>query len=363
MHEAALFFLCFTAFRLLIAVINLLFPCRTIKKPLTKSLNVSVLIPARNEEFNIENICRALFGQSYPAKEIIVYDDMSDDNTADILQRLKLENETLRIICGKEIPAGFTGKNHGCDVLASMATGDVFIFLDADVQPGYHFISTALASFEKKKASLLSIFPKQICLSAGERFSVPLLNWVLLSSLPLFLVRHSPFASMRAANGQCMIFDAAVYRSHRFHSMVAAEVAEDLAIAGRMKRMKLKTAAVLAGNELRCRMYNSGSEAIRGFSKNFHNFFGKSRLAAVLFMLASTFGWLPVLLSGAVIETGVWLLMASLMSICTSLASAQPVLPNLITALPRQMTAWRILYRNIFHVRSIRWKGRRIDVS
>ncbi len=48
---------------------------------------VSILIPARNEERNINRCLRSLTRQDYPNFEIIVLDDNSSDNTREVVRK------------------------------------------------------------------------------------------------------------------------------------------------------------------------------------------------------------------------------------------------------------------------------------
>src|ERR1700749_2491434 len=56
---------------------------------LESTLKISVIVPARNEEKNIDNLLIALQDQTYPASlfEVIVVDDHSTDSTSDIVQQ------------------------------------------------------------------------------------------------------------------------------------------------------------------------------------------------------------------------------------------------------------------------------------
>lgn len=94
---------------------------------------VSVLIPARNEAASIEAAVRSVAASRHPVHEIVVYDDLSTDATPDILARLSKEIPQLRIEKGFGLPDGWIGKPHACHQLARRATGDVFVFIDADV--------------------------------------------------------------------------------------------------------------------------------------------------------------------------------------------------------------------------------------
>ncbi|MBN1278228.1 MAG: glycosyltransferase, partial [Chlorobiaceae bacterium] len=50
---------------------------------------VSILVPARNEEENIELCVLSLLAQRYPGYEVIVLDDGSQDDTPGILRRIE----------------------------------------------------------------------------------------------------------------------------------------------------------------------------------------------------------------------------------------------------------------------------------
>jgi cellulose synthase/poly-beta-1,6-N-acetylglucosamine synthase-like glycosyltransferase len=50
---------------------------------------LSIIVPARNEEQNIENCIKSLLVQNYPHFEVIAIDDNSTDNTLSILIDIK----------------------------------------------------------------------------------------------------------------------------------------------------------------------------------------------------------------------------------------------------------------------------------
>ena len=73
-------------------------------------------------------------------------------------------------------------------------------------------IDNAVSFARKHNTGLISIFPKQIIISSGEMITVPNMNFILVSLLPLILVRKSKFPSLAAANGQFMFFRSDVYK-------------------------------------------------------------------------------------------------------------------------------------------------------
>ena len=72
--------------------------------------SVSILLPARNEEANIEACLRSLLAQDYPDYQVWVYDDASTDNTRDIAARMAAESSKLHVVPGVvEPPDGWLG--------------------------------------------------------------------------------------------------------------------------------------------------------------------------------------------------------------------------------------------------------------
>src|SRR5690242_11747502 len=53
---------------------------------------VSVIVPARNEQAEIENCLRSLIAQDYQAIKIIAVNDRSTDKTGSIMDRLAAEH-------------------------------------------------------------------------------------------------------------------------------------------------------------------------------------------------------------------------------------------------------------------------------
>ncbi len=74
----------------------------TVIKPATR---FTVIIPARNEEENIENCIRSILDNNYPENlfEIIVADDFSTDSTPEIVHALQIKHANIQIISLKNI--------------------------------------------------------------------------------------------------------------------------------------------------------------------------------------------------------------------------------------------------------------------
>jgi chlorobactene glucosyltransferase len=61
---------------------------------------VSVLIPARNEEMNIEKCIKGILAQDYKDKEIIVLDDNSTDSTYNLVSSFSTSD--VKVLKGKQ---------------------------------------------------------------------------------------------------------------------------------------------------------------------------------------------------------------------------------------------------------------------
>ena len=72
---------------------------------LDKAPFVSILIPARNEENNIERSIRSVLAQNYNNYELIILDDDSKDRTEDIIKPFISRNSKISLIKGKKRPS------------------------------------------------------------------------------------------------------------------------------------------------------------------------------------------------------------------------------------------------------------------
>lgn len=238
---------------------------------------VSILVPARNEEDNLPLLINDLKNITYPNFEIIVCNDNSTDQTENILKAEAAVFEQLLYFNNGVLATGWVGKNFACHQLAQNAKGEFLMFLDADVRIEPSLINKAMSFVKRKKVKLLSIFPKQLINSKDEWKTVPLMNWILLSYLPLPLVSWKCFSSLSAANGQFMFFEANNYLHNNWHEKVKTSNVDDILIARMMKKKGFKIAVLLGENDIACRMYKSYNSAIKGFALNIHQYFNGSR--------------------------------------------------------------------------------------
>ena len=92
---------------------------------------VSVLLPFRNEAAHIRTCLSRLADQHYPDFEVIVLDDNSEDLTASLAEEVAGGNQRIRVLRGKLLPSGWTGKTFACHQLSELAAGEILLFTDA----------------------------------------------------------------------------------------------------------------------------------------------------------------------------------------------------------------------------------------
>lgn len=91
---------------------------------------VTVMIPAHNEENVITETVNNILGIDYPNFEVIVIDDRSEDNTAEVIKKLEAEHENVKaIIRSKD---DFPGKSAVLNDAMKFAKGEAILVFDAD---------------------------------------------------------------------------------------------------------------------------------------------------------------------------------------------------------------------------------------
>jgi chlorobactene glucosyltransferase len=260
---------------------------------------VSVVIPARNESATIETVVRSVLASTYRPLELLVVDDRSTDDTPAIVQRLAAEDLRVRLVRGEPLPPGWFGKPWACVQGYRAARGELLLFTDADTRHEPGLLARAVGALRAHHADLLTVAPRQLCLTFWERVVMPQI-WLLLA------LRYHPARVNRArrerdviANGQFILMPRTSYEAVGTHEVVRREVAEDLALAQAFHRAGRRIHFAFAEQFMETRMYRSLPEMVEGWSKNMYlggrrSFPGEPLLQALVpVMLVSAFAfWL-----------------------------------------------------------------------
>lgn len=257
-------------------------------KTTNKELFVSILIPARNEEKNIEKVLLSSINQTYQNIEIIVLDDKSIDKTSFLVKNIikKYKNKNIKLIQGTTLPNNWNGKSWACFNLYKESKGDYILFIDADVYLDKHAIELTMQKMINSKLDLLTIIPNQISLNIGEKFLINIfMEWFVTTFLPIKLSNVLNLNPFTAACGQFMLFKRSSYEIINGHACVGKNIVEEREIAMKLREKKLKVSLFLTNNLIYCKMYENYKMAFNGFS---NTFFAGSKLHPYLFIIFIT---------------------------------------------------------------------------
>ncbi len=246
----------------------------------TRSLPVSVIIPARNEEHNLPTLLGSLASQPMPPSEIIVVDDSSTDGTAELARGLG-----MTVIPSQPLPEGWRGKTWACHQGAQAATGEVLLFVDADTlfEPGG--LERIVANYT---GGAFSVGPYHAVRKPYEDLSLFFNFNMIVGTVP-----HGLF-------GQMLLVDRESYRRVGGHETVKGRTLENFLLAQQFRAAGISTRSVTGRGVLAFRMYPNGlRELIDGWTKGFAAGAGQTPQGVLLLvvvwmigLMLAPIGWL-----------------------------------------------------------------------
>jgi glycosyltransferase involved in cell wall biosynthesis len=249
-------------------------------------IELTVIVPARNEEDCLGECLRSLVAQSEEIFElgkdweIVVVDDHSTDRTREIAQQTARSVPGVGVIQAEDLKPGWVGKNNAVWTAARRARGRWLLFTDADTihEPGdlRHGIHEA----QRHKVGMLSYSPRQIATGFAQRTLMPLVFCELALAYPPAKV-SDPNTRNAAANGQFLLVEREAYRRIGGHAAVAGMVLEDVELAVLAKRRRVGLRFRYADEALSTRMYRSTGAMIEGWTKNLSLLFDNALSLAV----------------------------------------------------------------------------------
>lgn len=240
---------------------------------------VSVLIPAKNESKNIADCVKTVLSQLRENDEVIVINNCSTDNTETILKELGAqeissdgapapEKKKLKYLNTPPTPAGWTGKNFALHLGVPYATGDWFLFTDADTRHETGGVDTAIGFAEKNSLALLTLVPR--CLAHGfwEKLLQPCAMAYMGLWFPLRKI-NDPRSSTYFANGQYLLIGKDHYQKTGGHLAVKEAFLEDFALMKKTKELGARSLCGFGMDLYGTRMYDSFGALWRGWRRIF----------------------------------------------------------------------------------------------
>lgn len=239
-----------------------------------EQLEVSVIVPARNEEVSLGECLTSLVGQSGANYEIIVVDDNSVDRTREIASSFPVTP-----IAAGALPPGWSGKCNAVWSGAKVARGKWLLFTDADTKHSGKSISQGLQEAESSGAAMLSYSPKQDVRSFAERALMPVIFADLAATYRPKEV-SDPNSPAAAANGQYLLVRRDAYFAVGGHAAVAQAILEDVELARLVKGAGYKLQFRLS-DVVGARMYRTFPQMWEGWTKNLALLFPCPRWLAI----------------------------------------------------------------------------------
>ncbi|MCC7229483.1 MAG: glycosyltransferase [Fimbriimonadaceae bacterium] len=326
-------------------------------RPQLEGDDFCILIPARNESNNLQELIPLLQSQLGGPPKIYVFDDESEDGTGQVAADLG----ALVVRPREPLPKGWTGKNRACHELAKVAAEDSdakwYLFLDADVRPAPHFLAAMRGlAVQSGRAVVLTGFPQMLPGKGMEPLFLAWVGWILLSTNPYGLVSRTGRSHSRFTNGQVHAWRSDVYVDLWPNERVKGHVMEDVMMGRILAHEKLKVEVANLSHCVKVRMYDSWRETLDGMSKNSFEITGSviGSLLLALFLAAIGLLWLG---AGSLIWAGLGTLILS--GILVAITVRGPIWPAFLMPLALLIGAWTIL-RSAYWRKTgqTRWKGR-----
>jgi chlorobactene glucosyltransferase len=227
---------------------------------------VSILIPARNEERNIERCLAAVLAQDYDNWEVFVTDDQSEDRTAAIVREFAARDGRVHLIEGRPLPAGWKGKGWALWQAHQRATGDYVLLLDADTKIYPHALTQTLGFAIDRQIDFLNPTPYFELDSFWEKCIQSFVWDFVLLRFPKLLV-NSPWFPDNMAFGPFLLIRKAAYDAVDGHRRVCHSILEDVLLSKEMKRAGFSTFVVDGSAIFEVRMYTNFHEVLQGWTK------------------------------------------------------------------------------------------------
>jgi glycosyltransferase involved in cell wall biosynthesis len=246
-------------------------PAAASGNPLAGNPRVSLIVPARNEEEDIEQSLTHLLQLDYDNYEVIAVNDRSTDRTGEVMERVAnnpLANGRLRVIHHRELPAGWLGKTHAMWTATNQAVGDWLLFTDADVLFKPDSVRRALAYAEAERADHVVLFPEMIMKRPGEAMMIAFFQ-------TMFVFGHRPWkvADPKSKDhmgvGAFNLIRRDAYEAVGTYEALRMEVLDDMKLGKVVKNAGFAQRNVFGGDLISIRWANGAMGVVDNLTKNF----------------------------------------------------------------------------------------------
>ncbi|WDL97777.1 glycosyltransferase [Alicyclobacillus sp. ALC3] len=248
---------------------------------------VTVIVPARNEQFSILHTLDTLQRQTYPNLEIIAVDDRSTDDTGRLLDAAASTwpaTPPLTVLHVQTLPDGWLGKNHALYEASRRATGEWLLFTDADIEFHLTAIAQAVARAVEEGADHITVPPtirtKGLALGAAVTFFT-------YNMMVVFRPQAANLDGSKVSMGigAFNLVRLNAYEAMGTHKAMAMSAVDDLDLAQRLRSAGRRQRFVPGPGLVEVEWYKSFSDMLRGLEKNSLAPFGYSYLLFTMAMV------------------------------------------------------------------------------
>ncbi len=228
---------------------------------------VSVIVAARNEERNIRTALSSLLGLDYPDYELIVVDDRSTDRTGVILKEMMSAAARLRVVHVAELPPGWLGKNHALWLGSKRATGELFLFTDADIVMAPSTLSRAVAYLLANGIDHLAVTPETHMPSIFlDMFGASFILFFSIFARPW--KARDPKSSCHIGIGAFNLVQADAYCQAGGHEAIRMRPDDDMKLGKIVKFEGFRQDILFGAGFLSVEWYATIRDLVRGLEKN-----------------------------------------------------------------------------------------------
>jgi len=263
----------------------------------TPAPRVSIVLPVRDEEDNIDGVLATLLAQDYPDYDVTVIDDGSTDATPHLLEAWAARDPRLRAHRVEDLPSDWAGKTHALHTGVGLTEGEWLLFTDADTRHAPETLRLMLGHAVSHGDDLLSMFTDLRFVGLGMRLLTPIGALLLIERATAAETRDRRHRGA-IANGQYLLVRRAAYNSSGGYAAPALRrtFADDVVLAEFMKRAGSHIDIVGGRGLVTNRQWTTWDSAWRGWRKSVYGEFAPRPLlgfAAGLTLIA--YGLVPSL--------------------------------------------------------------------
>jgi len=266
--------------------------------------SLTIVVPARNEEAEIEPALRSVLELNYPRFEIVAVNDRSTDQTGAIMDRIAAEPAAqgrLRVIHVRNLPAGWLGKVHAMwlgsqgnasqknaaqGTAAQQITSDWLLFTDADCVFRPDCLRRAIHYATKTATDHLVLFPTAHMKTLGERMMIGFPQVMASFVMRAWKVRD-PNARDHIGVGAFNLVRRSAYEAIGTYEALRLEVVDDIKLGEAIKKAGLRQDVVFGHEFVSLRWAVGAAGVVANLEKNLFAFL-RFRVSLALVVCALT---------------------------------------------------------------------------